>query len=117
MKRLRNRYPKVLLIGTGLAFIISGIDCRENELMFTAVSSFMVGAINILSILFVNKRPFFVKIFLLCINAVFAFLSSYEYAAAGRDKIQYGWAAVGIISLAFMIETLIKKNQKRNRKY
>jgi len=97
--RLSKKYPKIMLIGTAIAFIVSGIDCLENNLMAIAISSFIVGLMNIVACLFMIKHPFFIKISLLIINSVFAFFSSYIYFEAGRDKIQYGWAAVGIISL------------------
>lgn len=97
--RLRKKDPKLMLIITGIAFIVSGIDCLENDLMVIAISSFIVGLINIVAYLFVIRHPFLIKIFLLAVNSIFAFLSSYIYFTAGRDKIQYGWLAVGIISL------------------
>ena len=97
--RLRNKNPKIMLIVTGIAFIISGIDCLENNMMLIAISSFIVGFINIVACLFMIRHPFFVKILLLIINAVFAFLSSYIYLKAGKDMIQYAWLAIGIISL------------------
>ena len=67
--------------------------------MAIAISSFIVGLINIVACLFMIRHPFFIKISLLIINSVFAFLSSYIYFEAGRDKIQYAWAAVGVIGL------------------
>lgn len=97
--RLSKKYPKIVLIGSGIAFIASGIDCLENNLEVIAISSFIVGIMNIVACLFMVKHPFFIKISLLIINSVFAFLSSYIYFEAGRDKIQYGWAAAGIICL------------------
>jgi uncharacterized membrane protein HdeD (DUF308 family) len=111
--RLRNKYPKIMLIGTGIAFIISGIDCLENNLMIIAISSFIVGMINIIACLFMIKHPFFIKISLLIINSVFAFLSSYIYFVAGRNKIQYGWLAVGIISLIVIGITYRKRAKEK----
>ena len=113
--RLSKKYPKIMLIVTGVAFIVSGIDCLENNLLFIAISSFVVGAINVAACLFVKKHPFVIKIFLLSINAAFAFLSSYFYFEAGRDKIQYGWAAVGLISLIFIVKTYENKARERDQ--
>lgn len=110
--RLIKKYPKIALIGTGIAFIISGIDCLENNLMVIAISSFIVGIINIVASLFMIKHQFFIKISLLIINALFAFLSCYIYFESGRDKIQYGWAAVGIISLIVILITYRKEHNK-----
>lgn len=109
--RIGNRNPKIMLIGTGIAFIVSGIDCLENDLLFIAVLSFIVGALNIAACLFIKKHPFSIKIILLLINVVFAFLSSYIYAMAGRDKIQYGWAAVGAISIIAIIVAYYKRSK------
>ena len=111
--RLSKKYPKIMLFGTGIAFIASGIDCFENNLLSIAIPSFIVGALNIAACLFVTKHPFSIKIFLLSINAVFAFLSSYIFFSAGRDKIQYGWAAVGFISLIVITITYIKRAKRR----
>ena len=113
--RLSKKYPKIMLIGTGIAFIVSGLDCLENDLLFIAVISFIVGIINIVSCLFVIKHPFFIKIFLLSINAVFAFLSSYIYFEAGREKIQYGWIAVGLISLIAIVAGYTKRVKEKKR--
>jgi len=111
--RLSKKYPKILLIGTGIAFIVSGLDCLENDLLLIADISFIVGIINIAACLFIAKHPFFIKIFLLSINAVFAFLSSYAYFEAGRDKIQYGWAAVGLISLIAIAIGSVRRARER----
>jgi len=51
---------------------------------------------------------------MLIINSIFAFLSSYIYFEAGRDKIQYGWLAVGIISL-IIVGIAYKKEPKRKQ--
>ena len=109
--RLSKKNPRIMLIGTGIAFIFSGLDCMENHLMVIAISSFIVGLINIITCFFIIKHPFFVKISMLIINSIFAFLSSYIYFEAGRDKIQYGWLAVGIISL-IIIGIAYKKRAK-----
>jgi len=61
--------------------------------------------------LLVTKNPFQVKIFLLLVNAIFAFLSAYVYFTAGRNYIQYGWMAVGFISLAAISKAYMKKDQ------
>jgi hypothetical protein len=114
--RLRKKYPKLVLIATGIAFIVSGIDCLENNLMVIAISSFIVGIINIVACLFMIRHPFFIKISLLIINSVFAFLSSYIYFEAGRDKIQYGWLAVGIISLIVIGITIRKRVKEKLNK-
>jgi hypothetical protein len=111
--RLSKKYPKIMLIGTGIAFIMSGIDCIENELIFIAVLSFAVGIINIAASIYLNKYPFFVKIFLLIINAVFAFLSCYIYIKVGRDRIQYGWALVGIVSIVAIYFAYVKRARER----
>jgi len=113
--RLGNRNPKVGLIATGIAFIVSGIDCYENDLIIIAVTSIVVGALNVFFVFFVKKHPFFIKVFLLGINAAFAFLSSYEYYVAGRDKIQYGWAAVGLISVFFLIRNIIINSRRTHQ--
>jgi hypothetical protein len=102
-----------MLIGTGIASIISGIDCLENNLMVIAVASFIVGIINIVACFFMIKHQFFIKISLLIINSVFAFLSSYIYFEAGRDKIQYGWGVVGIISLIIILREYRKRAQEK----
>ena len=109
--RLSKKYPKLMLIGTGIAFLVSGIDCLENNLIVIAISSFIVGILNIVACLFIIKHQFFIKISLLIINSVFAFLSGYIYFEAGRDKIQYGWAVVGLISL-IAIGTEYRKRAK-----
>ena len=44
---LTKRNPKLMLIGTGIAFIVSRIDCLGNNLMLIAISSFIVGGLNI----------------------------------------------------------------------
>ena len=111
--RLSKKYPQILLIGTGIAFIASGMDCLENSLLFIAISSFIVGALNIAASLFVTRHPFMIKIFLLFINAVFAFLSSYAFFIAGKDKIQYAWAVVGVVNLIAIIIAYIKRAKKR----
>jgi hypothetical protein len=114
--RLRKKYPKLVLIATGIAFIVSGIDCLENNLMVIAISSFVVGIINIVACLFMTRHPFFIKISLLIINSVFAFLSGYIYFEAGRDKIQYGWLAVGIINLIVIGITIRKRAKEKLNK-
>lgn len=81
--------------------------------MVIAIASFIVGIINIVACLFMIKHQFFIKISLLMINSVFAFLSSYIYFEAGRDKIQYGWAAVGIISLIFILIAYRKRAKEK----
>ena len=102
-----------MLIATGIAFIISGIDCIENNLMVIAIASFIVGVINIVACFFIIKYQFFIKISLLIFNSVFAFLSSYIYFEAGRDKIQYGWAAVGFIYLIVILITYRKRAKEK----
>jgi hypothetical protein len=116
-KRLSKKNPQIMLIGTGIAFIVSGIDCMENNLVVIAIASFIVGLINIISCFYIIKYPFFVKISLLIINSIFAFLSSYKYFEAGRDKIQYGWLAVGIVSLIIAGITYRKEQKKRRLEY
>ena len=111
--RLRKKYPQLMLIGTGIASIISGIDCLENNLMVIAIASFIVGLINIGACFFMIRHQFFIKISLLIINSAFAFLSSYIYFEAGRDKIQYGWAVVGIISLIVILKEYRKRAQEK----
>lgn len=98
-----------MLTGTGIGFIVSGIDCLDNNLALLAVVSFIVGAINIFASVYVTKHPFNTKVILLAINSVFAFISSYAYYEAGRDKIQYGWAAVGVISIIAIIVAYRKR--------
>ena len=102
-----------MLIGTGIGFLISGIDCMENNLMIIAISSFIVGFLNIAASLFNKRHPFYTKTILLVINALFAFISSYVYYTAGRDKIQYGWAVVGIISIFALIRAFRKRAKER----
>lgn len=109
--RLSKKYPAIILIATGIAFIVSGIDCLENNLFTIADLSFIVGGINIIASPFVTRHPFFIKIFLLIINSAFAFLSSYIYFRAGKDYIQYGWAAVGIISLIAIVRAYVKRGK------
>jgi hypothetical protein len=111
---LKHRYPKIMLVGTGFAFIVSGIDCQQNNLMAIAISSYVVGLINMVAVLFLTRHPFFIKILLLLLNAVFAFLSSYIYFSVGKDKIQYGWMVVGIVNLV-AIAVAYRKRSKIKR--
>jgi hypothetical protein len=111
--RLSKKYPKIMLVGTAIAFIFSGIDCLENNLLAIAVASFFVGAVNLAACFVHLRHPFFTKILLLVLNGAFAFLSSYVYFTAGRDLIQYGWAAVGLISIIAIITAFVKRACKK----
>jgi hypothetical protein len=109
--RIGKRNPKIMLIGTGVAALVGGIDCLQNNLMVIAVAGFLVAVLNIGASVFIKRYPFFIHIFLLSINAVFAALSSYVYFLEGRDKIQYGWAAVVIISVIAIIHAFLKRKK------
>ncbi|MEZ5000887.1 MAG: hypothetical protein R2727_09750 [Bacteroidales bacterium] len=107
--RLAKKYPRLMLTATGIGFLVSGIDCLDNNLALLAAVSFIVGAINIIASLVVLKHPFSIRVTLLAINSLFAFISSYAYYEAGRDKIQYGWAAVGVISIIAIVVAFRKR--------
>ena len=98
---------------TGIAFLVGGIDCLDNDITALAVTSFIVGITNILACLFVLRHPFTIKVLLLFINAAFAFVTSYTFFAAGKDKIQYAWAAIGLISLIAVAVAYVKRSRAR----
>lgn len=110
---IRKKNPKLALILTGVAFLASGIDCLENNLMIIGVSSILVALLNIGAYFFVKKHPFNTKIVLFFINAIFAALSSYSYFQADRD-IQYGWAVVFIIYLIAIAVAYRKRIKSKN---
>lgn len=110
---IRNKKPKIALILTGIAFFASGIDCLENNLIFIGVSSMLVSILNIGASFFVKKHPFYIKIILHIIIAVFAALSAYFYYQADRD-IQYGWAVVFIAYLIAIAVAYIKRTESKN---
>lgn len=115
--RLKNRHPKVLLIGTGAAFIAGGIDCFENDLAVLGFASLVVAVFNIGGSFFLKRYPFSVNIVMLLVNAAFSALSACIYFISGRDSIQYGWAAVAIISLiaAARAYKKMKASEKNDR--
>ncbi|MBN2350008.1 MAG: hypothetical protein JXJ22_14305 [Bacteroidales bacterium] len=108
-----RKKPKLLLILTGISFLASGIDCMENNLMIIGILSFLVAFLNISAVFYVKKYPFTIKIALLIVNAIFAALSTYLYFLAGREKIQYGWAAV-FIAHVIAIVIAYRKRKKSN---
>jgi prepilin signal peptidase PulO-like enzyme (type II secretory pathway) len=109
-----KKKPKLILILTGVSFLMSGIDCFDNNLLTIGILSLIVALLNIAASFFINKHPFSIKISLLIINAIFAALSSYFYFLAGREKIQYGWAIVSIVHL-IVIAIAIKKRMKSKK--
>lgn len=111
---LFKKNPKTILILTGISFFASGFDCIDNNLLIIGVLSFFVALMNFIAPFFVKKYPFYIKITLLSINAVFAALSSYFYYMEGRDKIQYGWALVSMIYLIAI--AIAYKKKLKNRK-
>jgi len=111
--KIKIKKPKIVLILTGIAFFLSGIDCFENNLIFIGVSSIIVAILNIIASFFVTKHPFNTKIILHIINAVFAALSSYIFYLAGRD-IQYGWAVVFIAYLIAIVVAYRKRMKNKN---
>jgi uncharacterized membrane-anchored protein len=111
---LFKKKPQTVLILTGVSFFASGIDCFDNNLIIMGVISILVALINGIATFFVKKHPFYVKITLLSVNAVFAALSSYLYFMDGRDKIQYGWAIVSLIYL-ISIPVAFRKQLKHKK--
>ena len=113
--KFRKKYPNMVLILTGLSFLASGFDCIENNLKILGFLSIFVAFLNFVSLFFFKKYPFYSKIIMLIINALFALASSYLFLIAGKDKIQYGWLMVFV---AYLIATIlfIKKNKIFNNK-
>lgn len=106
-----RKNPKLIFFLTGVGFIAGGIDSFENELIILAISSYIVGGLNVIAYFFVKRHPFSVKMAILFLNMVFAALSSYSYHIAGMD-IQYGWALVCLIHIVAIIVTYYKQSKK-----
>jgi uncharacterized membrane-anchored protein YitT (DUF2179 family) len=101
----RKKRPRVLLIGTGLAFVASGVDSLECGLIMLAVSTFAAAAVNLLASLFIMRHPLRTDVILFFINAAIAAITSYSLFQAGKDKIPYAWAGICVM---YMIAPFIK---------
>lgn len=112
MSIIKNK-PGLILVLTGISFLVGGLDCYENGPVSLAYVSFIVAGLNISMFFFFKKYPYGVKLILLFINAFFAAFSSYAYFIADKDKIQYGWALVCVINLVVIIRAIKKKKTKK----
>ena len=109
---VRKRFPKAAQALTGIAFLVSGFDCmNNNDLIVMGIASFVVGTVNLAALGFFKKFSFIVKVVLLAVNAIFAFLSAYIYIQAGKDKIQYAWMAVGLLSIVVIFISYRKRSR------
>ena len=111
---VRKKFPKAALVLTCIAFLASGFDyMNNNDLIVLGIASFIVGIANLAALRFLKKFSFIVKVVLLVVNAIFAFLSAYVFIQAEKNMIQYGWMAVGIINMV-VIFIIFRKRDRSN---